>query len=97
MQSLAPGQGPQCSELPGTAVPPAAWPTTAASRLGQLCKEQIAHMAKVGLPSESQIQEAALAKAAEMGDADVAQLLMAWYYAGYYTAAKRAANTSTDC
>ena len=54
-------------------------------------------MAKVGLPSESQIQEAALAKAAEMGDADVAQLLMAWYYAGYYTAAKRAANTSTDC
>lgn len=60
--------------------------------IAQTCKQQLAHMAEVGLPTEAQLEAAARAKAAEYGDPDVAPLLMAWYYAGYYASKRPAQN-----
>lgn len=55
------------------------------SAMARACKEQIRHMAVAGLPSEAQIEVAARSKAAELGEPALAQMLMAWYYAGFFT------------
>ncbi len=55
------------------------------STMAQTCKEQVRQMAAAGLPSEVQIEAAARSKAAELGEPALAQMLMAWYYAGYFT------------
>lgn len=55
------------------------------SAMAQTCKEQVRQMAAAGLPSEVQIEAAARSKAAELGEPALAQMLMAWYYAGFFT------------
>lgn len=78
----------------------AANPSMAAapSQLGSLaasCKAQVMHMAEAGLPSESQMEATAHAKAAEMGDPEIAQLLMAWYYCGWLKGQQETAPTGS--
>lgn len=89
------GPAPSTQSLAPTttyAAAPAGGPTAEAagsnvgsSAMARACKEQIRHMAAAGLPSEAQIEVAARSKATELGEPALAQMLMAWYYAGYFT------------